>query len=246
MKILCKHHPDIMGLAVAFEKLGHETFLWQNTPAFDIFDEINPDVFILTTKADRAMEKCIEARPDMHTMVQVDQNIWILDGEEMELPNVVDDITFHHVDPNPHMESDVVYIGSPNPMVMSLAWPVGKFNLKIFGPWTWPIPQYVGFVQTEEHCQAYSSTKIAFVTNIVEGMRAINCKAFCLTDRKEVAEELEIPRVEEGDLEDLYGMVSHCLQEPEECQEWVDAHYPAMEKATYTILVKHILETVFK
>jgi len=246
MKILCKHHPDVMGLAMAFDKLGHETFLWQDTPAFDIFDEINPDVFVLTTKADRAMEKCIEERPDMHTMIQVDPNMWILDGEETEFPNVVDDISFHHVEPNPNMASDITYIGSPNPMIMSLAYPIGKFNLKIFGPHPWPIPQYLGFIGTDEHCQAYSSAKIVFVTNMTEALRAINCKAFCLTDREDIAEELDMNCVEEGNIEDMYGMVNACLEEPEGCQQWVDEHYPAMEKATYTILLKHILETVFK
>lgn len=245
MKILCKHHPDIMGLAMAFDKLEHETFLWQDVPAFDIFDDVKPDVFV-SMEVDRATAKCLKERPEIHTMICVEKNVWAIDGEETELPHVVDDITFHRVEPNPHMVSDVTYVGSPNPMVMSLAYPVGKFNLKIFGPHHWPIPQCLGFVSTDQHCQAYSSAKIVFVTNIVEGMRAINCKAFCLTDRKEVAEELDMNLVEEGDLEDVAGMVEACLGEPEQCQKWVDNHYPTMEKATYTILVKHILETVFK
>ena len=182
----------------------------------------------------------------MHTMIWQTDNLWLLDGEPTELPNVVDDITFHRVEPNPHMVSDITYIGSPNPMVMSLAYPVGQFNLKIFGVHPWPIPQHLGFVTTQEHCQAYSSAQIVFVNTVTEAMRAMNCEAFCLTDQEDIADKWQMLLVDDGDLDDLAGNVRYCLQEPEECQEWVTQHCPAMKKATYTILVKHILETVFK
>ena len=245
MKILCKQHPDIMGLVTAFDKLGHDTVLWKDGPAFDIFDEVKPDIFI-TIDMNRAILKCIKERPNLHTMIYSKDNLCILDGKELELPNVVDNITFHHVDYNTHIASDITYIGKPNPMIMSLAYPIDKFNLKIFGPQPWPIPQYLGVVSTKEHCQAYSSTKIAFVTNVVEGMRAINCKAFCLTNKKVVAEELDIPLVEDGNIDNLRERVIYSLRHQNENQQWIEIHYPKIQKATYTILIKHILETVFK
>jgi len=241
MKVLCKHHPDIMGFATAFGKMKHETFLWQDTPAFDIFDEVEPNVFV-SVRLDRAIEKCLAERPHVHTIIRVSkqENIWVIDGEEMEFPHVVDDINFHRVDPNPNMAADLVYIGETHPMIMELAFPSGVLNIKIFGTQPWPIPQYLGFVGVEQHCQAYSSAKIAFVTSTTEALRAMNCKTFCLTSKDDISNLLQIPWVEHQ--EDMIEKIGHFLDSPEERQEWIDMECSGMEDRTYTRLVKKILE----
>lgn len=73
MKILCVYTdcgPSYVrsGWGRVFAALGHEFIFWRpdRKPAFDVFGEFDPDIFIGTTyDLDRATAKCIRARPHM-------------------------------------------------------------------------------------------------------------------------------------------------------------------------------------
>lgn len=73
MKILCNFTPCgpsyvRSGWKKVFEALGHTFQFWQtdSKPAFDVFSEFEPDVYIGTTyETTRAIAKCIAARPHM-------------------------------------------------------------------------------------------------------------------------------------------------------------------------------------
>ena len=59
------------GWREVFELLGHEWIWWPTgKPAFDMFDEFEPDIFIGTTDIDRATSKCIAERPNMKVVLK--------------------------------------------------------------------------------------------------------------------------------------------------------------------------------
>ncbi len=77
MKILCAYCPCgpsfvRTGWGRVFHAIGHQFVFWQPEvkPAFDIFSEYEPDLFIGTTfDLDRATYKCIKARPNMKVIL---------------------------------------------------------------------------------------------------------------------------------------------------------------------------------
>jgi hypothetical protein len=79
MNILIRHehnasHYIYNGLRDAFFAEGHECYFWnsETTPAFDIFDVVEPDMFIgQGYNLDRATIKCIKLRPNMKVLLKV-------------------------------------------------------------------------------------------------------------------------------------------------------------------------------
>jgi hypothetical protein len=73
MRILCEYSPCgpsyvRTGWGRVFQALGHDFRFWdqRQKPAFDIFSEFEPDILLACTySVDRAMSKCIAARPHM-------------------------------------------------------------------------------------------------------------------------------------------------------------------------------------
>ena len=79
MKILIRHehnasHYIYTGILRAFNAEGHECYFWnsETTPAFDMFNVVEPDMFIgQGYNLDRATIKCIKLRPDMKVLLKV-------------------------------------------------------------------------------------------------------------------------------------------------------------------------------
>lgn len=77
MKILCEYcdcGPSFVrsGWGKVFQAMGHQFVFWQPElkPAFDVFNEYEPDLFIGTTFGlDRAIYKCIASRPQMKVIL---------------------------------------------------------------------------------------------------------------------------------------------------------------------------------
>ncbi len=77
MKILCNYNhcaPSYIftGLGRTFAAAGHEFMFWvmDSKPAFDIFSEYEPDIYIgRTFEIDRALYKCIASRPHMKVIL---------------------------------------------------------------------------------------------------------------------------------------------------------------------------------
>ena len=76
MRILCDRFSNalfyiLQGWQDVFERLGHQWY-WNlgMAPAFDIFSELEPDIYICNSDVDRATAKCIAARPDMKVVVK--------------------------------------------------------------------------------------------------------------------------------------------------------------------------------
>lgn len=77
MRILCNYTPCgphyvRTGWGNVFRAVGHDFRFWQpdQKPAFDVFREVEPDIYIgCTYEVDRAVAKCIAARPQMRVIL---------------------------------------------------------------------------------------------------------------------------------------------------------------------------------
>ena len=67
------HYYIRMSWLKVFSAMGHEVEIWEkgHTPAFDVFDEFEPDIFMgQTYNLDEAIFKCIKQRPHMKVVMR--------------------------------------------------------------------------------------------------------------------------------------------------------------------------------
>lgn len=157
MRILCqwelqKHASIYDGWARVFKILGHEFTFWysESQPAFDAFDESNPDIFILTGPQQySSYQKCIAERRGMRV---ADQSI---------IHPAFDYLLFQDAKPRQEMACDVVYVGNFDANKLPYLEAISSIcNLKVFGFTSWPIPEYLGAVNEKSLASAYASCRV--------------------------------------------------------------------------------------
>ena len=90
----------VNGWKDVFDRLGHEWLWWPvGKPAFDIFDEFQPDIFIGDLGIDRAICKCIAQRPEMKVILKgknwgesdkyIDQELYPIDVTSQEEKDLI-------------------------------------------------------------------------------------------------------------------------------------------------------------
>lgn len=144
-----------LGWVNAFTSLGHLVYYWnyQNKPAFDVFSEFEPDIFIGTTwNLNRAIIKCILARPElkvllsapnfgeMDTDIDPEDTVQFATEKEKDWVKLLKDITgkpdyvmtYYHenwvgVTHNNWISFGVTPVGIPMAADVIL-YPIGKYN----------------------------------------------------------------------------------------------------------------------
>lgn len=222
MKVLLSYHQQLpahrLGWRRALERLGHEVIPWDRAikPAFDVFGEVEPDVYIGSTQEiDRATTKCLlrknihvvlEGRiwGDFETEVDIEDQLELCASLEekyaitnlvnhhtiptiishysaaqvanthngwnqagcntISLPLAADTVDFFPGEVRAELVSDLCFIGayhskaeSLNQLLLPLCEPVGKLNIKVWGHSPHPLPQYLGYIQTENMRDAFAS-----------------------------------------------------------------------------------------
>lgn len=310
MKILC--HPGDYHCALfhifngwrnVFINCGHEFAWWpENAPAFDVFNKLEPDIFIGTTyNLDKATIKCIQQRSNLKVALRafdwgeytdtIDNNYYKIGAaspKEIELTKILGDrvILFNHYTQanmekthkywikegfnvvgimlgadvfnytggrsSPEYESDLCIISSYHPtkainldrFVIPLCHPVGKYNIKIFSTWHWPVPQYCGTIPQEYNKTVLASAKICLQVSeplstelgydvIERPFYTFSNKCFCISDyvksmQEDVFNNGELP----------------CAKTPEEFRDLID--YYLKNPLERDILAKKGHDTVMK
>jgi hypothetical protein len=104
-------------------------------------------------------------------------------------------------DINNDLSSDICFIGgywgykgkNIDKYLLPLCYPVGKFNIKIFGNQSWPVPQYMGLISHDKEIEVFRSAKIGlnisephstdFGFDLIERpFKLAACKTFCISD----------------------------------------------------------------
>jgi len=207
MKILAQAvaNNTVAGFQRAAEAAGHKWVWWeeQHTPAFDVFDELQPDVLFFM-EANRALLKCIqEFSPHMvqgffHTPFEFDVN-----GQRLRCERLVDTHIFCAGDPDPAYECSVGIVCPPNPLGLSLCNQLGKLNVKIVCEQPWPVAQYLGYGSLMTKRDLYRHSTIVMVPDLLEAMRVIACGS--------------IPYATDSTVNELTGI----QVEPDELTDWI-------------------------
>jgi hypothetical protein len=132
---------QLKGIANAFQSIGWEVHMWahnQNAAPLDIFNQINPDLFIGSTYreciGDRATQKAIRARPSMKVVLYGKTwgpiNDRITKDLVIDVPNQEDFTNLRALDGF----IDYIYIHHHNKVVKeTLGWYERDFGLKTLG-----------------------------------------------------------------------------------------------------------------
>lgn len=184
MRILIQHpkyrHTSIArGWINVFNSLGHESYLWSpEKPAFDAFDEVKPDVFILTGGAGKVPPKCLKINP----------NLKVIDQTEIEAG--LDTHVFRLGEAREEFACDVAFVGSYRPEKQALlnrfVLPLlDRYKVKLFGLGRWCVPQHLGLISDQDLPDLYASARVCL--NISEGrfgeraFQIIGCGGACVS-----------------------------------------------------------------
>lgn len=161
---------------------------------------------------------------------------------------------YYPTTPDDSLKSDFAFIGgywpykaqNLNKYIIPLCHPVGKYNIKIFGNQTWPVPQYMGLITDEmvakllcsaticpnihePHSNQYGFDVVARLFNICA------CKGFCITDEvASITEDIFLDNevISIGTPREFREKSAYFLAHPDE-------RIPYMEKAYSTVMKHH-------
>lgn len=145
--------------------MGHKFTYWnpETKPAFDIFDETRPDIFILTGPAQwRAVFKIMKARDGLRV---VDRSV--------ERPAAFDIVHYGQAKYEARLACDVAFVGNYNPdRFHDWIKPLSEHcNMKVFGEVAWPMPEYLGSVCDDLIPNIYASAKVCI--NVATGLERL-------------------------------------------------------------------------
>jgi hypothetical protein len=156
MRILCQGDGPIQqGWRRVLVACGHQTYLWNplTKPAFDVFDEFQPDLFVSMGTPKKARNKCSKER-GWRTRV-VDRG---------EAPPAGDTFLFYPGTKHPFFECDVAIVEDYNRKMARclsvLCNPSSGLRVKIFGDVPSPFPQYLGRITDNVARDIYASARL--------------------------------------------------------------------------------------
>lgn len=203
MKILAHLSELIAGfhdLAVAD---GHKWVWWDNEPAFDVFDRVDPNLVILDSgKLDGAIFKRIGeykngiptirvAQLSSEVLFHVGTGPLTMKFQGIRCPAIVDTKVFVEGKICEELKCDLAMVGMPNKHIKQLLYPVGKYNIKIFGEHRWPgIVQYMGNVELEEQRNIYKSASLCYADTPQEAVKIVACGGCVISLEKSVQNAL--------------------------------------------------------
>lgn len=168
------------GFQPLFMSMGWQWIWWEEVFAspFKVFDEVQPDLFFGVGEPSRALKKCLEEF-QTPTIFQVAPFTYKINGRILKKYHTLFDNTSYNIDRGSgKLNCDIgcfTINKQPNPYITSLCHPVGQYNIKILGPHSWELPQYLGNCSIEEKVDLYRSTKLIFCETEEEKARAIAC-----------------------------------------------------------------------
>jgi hypothetical protein len=246
MKFVVTKDPFFAGLQHDIVDAGHEWYWWPTgKPAFDVFDEEKPDV-VITTELTTSMLKCwndniIAVQPNAErTQIRVN-------NKEFVLNPMVDTHAYQHTEPVDHLRCELARVGPINDVVRRLCYPVGKYNIKIFGDDNgggYGVAQYLGKITHQEECQVYASALMTYVETIEEALKVVACGGCPVTTNKlsaTFAEQLDCY----GD--ELYDLIHIWSTNPDSRNVTAKVMYDDLQLMTehhYQFLAMELLEAI--
>jgi len=177
----------LSGFQRAAEAEGHTWIWWEenHTPAFDVFDDVKPDMLFCMENVSRATQKCVAEFNIPFVCGDSKQPFkFSVSNQMMDFERLVDAHIYHMVDEiDPALECDIGVVCEPCPLVLNLCRNIGEYNIKIMGDTPWSAIQYLGVGSMHDKARLYQSCRVAVVDSTLEMMRAIACGAIVVDTR---------------------------------------------------------------
>lgn len=145
------------GLQRWFTGCRYECTLWnpQTKPAFDIFDEVEPDIYFHVSSHSRAVAKCV-AEHEVRC-------------QPIEDAPLVDTYEYFEGKADESLKCDVAFVGSNQDLrayrlLCKLA-AESSLHLKIFSGDSWPLVQTLGQASLETQRNVYKSAHLSFAAS---------------------------------------------------------------------------------
>lgn len=156
MRVLIQNNGDsrCSGMTNVLMAMGHDVVVWdaKSKPAFDVFDEIGPEIFLFTDM-DRATKKCVDECGTKLKCVSL-----------KNIPFAADTVSFSGGERREELASQIVCIDKYKPDVHNkYVLPLcHSFQIKIFGEdAAWPVGQYLGRVSPRTIPSLYASAMVS-------------------------------------------------------------------------------------
>ncbi len=188
MNILAQAIPGntYAGFQRAVQNDGHRWVWWEegNTPAFDVFDEVSPDV-VFYTSLTRALSKCIRRfkttcvysnrkTPFIFVMVNGREHIAT---KTFDFEYLVDNLTYYVNDEPPAvaLTCDVGVACRPNKTALNLFADPRELNVKVVSETPWSVSQYLGFMSIHQKREFYKASSVVMVDDVMEAVKVMAC-----------------------------------------------------------------------
>ena len=167
--------------------------------------------------------------------------------ETIDMQPAADHFTHKPTQEVDFLKSDLSFIGgywkykggNLNKYILPLCYPVGKYNIKIFGNQLWPVPQFMGPVEDYIVNSVFCSAKICpnvsephaniFGFEVNERVFKLSaCKAFCISDHidsltEDIFTDGEMPTAKTP--EEFHEKIDYYLDQPELRREHAERCY---------------------
>ena len=271
MKALLRNDFLLLGFGYPLSEYGFDIAIWNGPISeYDIFDREEPNIiFANSHDLTPAFIKCLNEKPNVitilfdkdehkHSLNPLKWTFYVIperkkdlpieginlqEYQQIILPPMVDTKLFFPVDKDPLLECDLGVWGPQNDIVYSMCYPIGKLNIKIFGPDPWSQPQYMGMTSHENRLRLYRSAKVCWVHNIDEALRIAACKGVMISNKKEVSEVFG--NVNINNAQDLIELFAYWEKSGDEYEVLSDLGYKKVtEKYTYQIGWNKLLKEI--
>jgi len=180
---------------------GHHLYWWEDDkPTFDIFDEVEPDV-IMITEITPSILKCLN---DNIVVILWNEQTRLLTvgATQLQVPPMVDTHAFQLTEPSPDFECELARVGQVDTVLRDLCYPVGQFKIKIFGDDSgggYGIAQHLGLINHQDECTLYASALLTYVDDVESALKVLACGGCPVSVDKELEYFAEIAKERELD-----------------------------------------------
>jgi hypothetical protein len=183
----------------------------------------------------------------------------------ISMMNAADVIDYCYGEPTEELKSDIAFVGgywkykaeNLDDYILPLCNPIGKYRIKIFGNQAWPVPQFLGLVNTQTVRHIFASATIcpsvsephsnAFGFDVIERpFKIISAGGFCISDdvlslKRDIFTPEELPIASSP--KEMHDMIDHFLAYPEERFSFMKAgQYKVYSEHTYFHRVAYLLK----
>jgi hypothetical protein len=158
------------GLKRVLDACRIECTLWnpRTKPAFDAFDEVEPDLFVYEDLDNRAIQKCLDER----------EVVLVFPARAFDDP-AVDTFLYYPGAARPELACDVAFVGNYGRTDVSrlLCRLIAETDLdvKIFSASAWPVAQALGSISIATERDIYASATVSIASGPEHALRVTAC-----------------------------------------------------------------------